>query len=105
MEKYKAEGYRVGICGRNADTLNPLKDEFQVYKLDVTNLEAVKEAVEDFAKDGLDIMFANAGVGYAHKTQNLTSLNLGKFLIQILMVLSICLKLQLKFFINKVMDT
>jgi short-subunit dehydrogenase len=68
-KKYKAEGYRVGICGRNAETLNPLKDQFQVYQLDVTNLEDVQKAVEDFAKDGLDIMFANAGVGYAHKTQ------------------------------------
>ena len=68
-KKYKAEGYRVGICGRNATTLDPLIDEFQVYQLDVANFDEVKKAVNDFAKDGLDIMFANAGVGYAHKTQ------------------------------------
>jgi short-subunit dehydrogenase len=68
-KKYKAEGYRVGICGRNTTTLDPLKDEFQVYQLDVANFDEVKKAVNDFAKDGLDIMFANAGVGYAHKSQ------------------------------------
>jgi short-subunit dehydrogenase len=68
-KKYKAEGYRVGICGRNEATLDPLKEEFEVFKVDVTDLEQVKKAVNEFSSNGLDIMFANAGVGYAHKAQ------------------------------------
>lgn len=67
--KYKAEGYRVGICGRNEETLNPLKGEFEVYKVDVTNLDEVRAAINEFAQGGLDILFANAGIGYANKTQ------------------------------------
>lgn len=65
--KYKSEGYRVGVCGRNQEVLDSLKDEFQVYKVDVVNLADVKKAIEDFATDGLDIVIANAEIGYSNK--------------------------------------
>jgi short-subunit dehydrogenase len=68
--EFKANGYRVGICGRNQEALSSLESEFETFRVDVTNLDQVYQAVEEFSKDGLDIIFANAGIGYEHKSRD-----------------------------------
>jgi short-subunit dehydrogenase len=68
--EFKAKGYRVGICGRNQDILTSLENEFETYKVDVRNLSEIKSAVSEFSSAGLDVIFANAGIGYEHKTKD-----------------------------------
>ncbi len=66
---YKSRGFRVGICGRNKEVLSQYAGEFEVFEVEVTNLSQVELAIETFAKGGLDIVYANAGVGYEHKSR------------------------------------
>lgn len=66
--KFRKEGYRVGVCGRNRDTLSRLSTEFEVFEVDVKNLEEITSAIKKFSNKGLDIVFANAGIGYDKKS-------------------------------------
>lgn len=71
---YLEKGWKVGICGR--DRLK-YEENFQVkhenlsfYCLDVANREELKAAITDFSKSiGLDLLIANAGIGYKFKTK------------------------------------
>jgi short-subunit dehydrogenase len=64
---YKDRGFRVAICGRNQEVLNEYSSVYEVFKVDVTNLSQVEFAIKNFAEGGLDIVYANAGIGYEHK--------------------------------------
>ena len=71
---YLARGWKVGVCGRD-----PLKfkegfettgDGVYFYNVDVTDRGGLRRAVGEFSKStGLDLMIANAGIGYIHKTR------------------------------------
>ena len=69
---YLEEGHRVGVCGRNLEKLPEESKSYpslSSYEVDVTDPLALKKAIEDFSKDGLDIMFANAGRSHGSKTR------------------------------------
>ena len=67
-DEFKSRGYRVGVCGRNTEVLDSLKEKFETFKVDVTDKKQIAEAVNSFSQKGLDIIFANAGIGYDNKT-------------------------------------
>lgn len=73
MEMAK-RGYSLGLTARRLEQLETIRDEIkkfypsinvEVRFLDVTDYESVFETVRDLANslDGLDIVFANAGIG------------------------------------------
>lgn len=68
-QTFVREGARVAITGRNPDTLEEarrtLGDDAQALQVDIKNLSELDEMYErvDKAFGGLDIVFANAGVG------------------------------------------
>jgi len=73
-----ARGYAVGLSARNEDALESLKTEIQtrhpetlvsVQPLDVIDHDRVPEVLQHTAADlgGLDIVFANAGIGLGEK--------------------------------------
>jgi short-subunit dehydrogenase len=71
---YVARGWKVGVCGRDRakfeENFQPHRDNVSFYALDVANRDEVKAAVADFSKNiGLDLMIANAGIGYRNKTK------------------------------------
>lgn len=68
--RYLEEGHRVAVLGRSKDKfLTHFKEsEIKFYQVDIINALEVKKAVEDFAKEGLDIVIASHGVAYPHKT-------------------------------------
>jgi short-subunit dehydrogenase len=66
---YHQQGWRVGVCGRDPKKLEVLKDRFEVYVLDVSDREAVKKTIADFASKGIDVVIANAGIAYKNKTK------------------------------------
>lgn len=68
-KKYLEEGYRVGICGRSDEKLSQVGKNIKTYRVDVRSFEEVKYAIEDFAKEGLDIVIANAGKSYTNKSR------------------------------------
>lgn len=81
-KKYKAEGYRVGICARSSEKLSTLKNDFEVFKVDVRFKEEVENAIKSFSKEGLDIVIANAGKSYANKSR-LPDFNIAREIIDI----------------------
>lgn len=71
---YAAQGWRVGVCGRDRkkfeESFSVGFENVRYYEVDVANREALKAAVADFsAATGLDLMIANAGIGYKFKTK------------------------------------
>ena len=66
-EAFTAEGGRVAITGRNAESLNAAKDRLGVlaFRADIADLEASAAAIASAAEGlgGIDILFLNAGVG------------------------------------------
>ena len=66
---YAQEGWRVGICGRDLTKLPDLKAWPLIfpYQVDVTNLAALRQAVNNFAPAGVDLMIANAGISVGDK--------------------------------------
>lgn len=69
---YLQEGNRVAVCGRNLQKLAPEAKDFshlKTYEVSVTDAPKLREAIEDFAKDGLDVMIANAGISHGSKSR------------------------------------
>jgi short-subunit dehydrogenase len=71
---YVQKGWKVGVCGQDR---RKFEDSFQVekkhvtfYCVDVASRAELKAAVLDFSTStGLDLMIANAGIGYKFKTK------------------------------------
>ena len=73
-KNYLRQGWKVGVCGRDrakfVENFSVEKDQVQFFEVDVANRDQLREAVREFAKPiGLDLMIANAGIGYKHKTK------------------------------------
>ncbi len=71
---YSRHGWKVGVCGRDPlkfeENFETQKENITFYQVDVSSREEVKKAISDFATSlGLDLLIANAGIGYAHKTK------------------------------------
>lgn len=71
---YSAQGWKVGVCGRDPkkfqEHFEVTQDHITFYQVDVANREELKQAIGDFSKTiGLDLLIANAGIGYAYKTK------------------------------------
>lgn len=72
-QSYLKEGARVAVCGRNLSKLpNDAHQRYahlKSYELSVTDREALETAIRDFAKDGLDVVVANAGISHGSKSR------------------------------------
>lgn len=71
---YLSKGWKVGVCGRDRlkfeEHFSTDRDNVSFYALDVSNREELKAAIADFSKSiGLDLVIANAGIGYKSKTK------------------------------------
>lgn len=71
---YLSQGWKVGICGRERSKFDENfmahRDNVTFYALDVANRAELKSAIADFSKSiGLDLLIANAGIGYKLKTK------------------------------------
>jgi len=71
---YAARGWKVGVCGRDRkkyeEHFSIQKESVSFYAVDVANREELKAAITDFSKSiGLDLLIANAGIGYKFKTK------------------------------------
>lgn len=71
---YLHKGWKVGVCGRDkqkfAESFEIEKENLTFYQVDVANREELKNAIHDFSKSiGLDLLIANAGIGYKFKTK------------------------------------
>lgn len=70
---YSKNGWKVGVCGREKSKYD---EHFETYPditfycVDVANRTELQNAITHFSKSiGLDLLIANAGVGYKHKTK------------------------------------
>ncbi len=71
---YADKGWKVGVCGRERikfeENLSTYQNQIQFYAVDVSNRDDIKNAIADFSKSiGLDLLIANAGIGYKYKTK------------------------------------
>ncbi|MGE3609319.1 MAG: SDR family NAD(P)-dependent oxidoreductase [Bacteriovoracaceae bacterium] len=71
---YQRQGWKVGVCGRDRqkfeENFQTVRENVTFYQVDVANREEVKQAINDFSKSiGLDLLIANAGIGYKFKTK------------------------------------
>lgn len=71
---YLSKGWKVGVCGRDRqkfeENFTAHRDNVSYYPVDVSHREELKAAIADFSKSiGLDLMIANAGIGYKVKTR------------------------------------
>ena len=71
---YAKKGWKVGVCGRDRikyeEHFQTYKDTVSYYQVDVANRAELKAAIADFSKSiGLDLLIANAGIGYKFKTK------------------------------------
>lgn len=71
---YAFKGWKVGVCGRDKkkfeETFQVPNQHISFYQVDVANREDLKAAIADFSKSiGLDLLIANAGIGYKYKTK------------------------------------
>ncbi len=71
---YLARGWKVGVCGRDRkkfeDNFLSHRDNITFYLVDVSVRVEIKKAIADFSKSiGLDLLIANAGIGYKFKTK------------------------------------
>lgn len=72
-QSYLRDGHRVAVCGRDLSKLpESSKSDYpklKGYQISVTDKVATKEAIDDFAKEGLDIVIANAGISHGAKNR------------------------------------
>jgi short-subunit dehydrogenase len=73
-KKYLEKGWKVGVCGRDRlkfeESSVAKHENIHFYQVDVANKSDIQGAIADFSKSiGLDLLIANAGIGYAHKTK------------------------------------
>lgn len=71
---YQSRGWKVGVCGRDRSKFDQNfethRENVYFYEVDVSDRGALKAAVLDFSSSiGLDLMIANAGIGYKSKTK------------------------------------
>lgn len=71
---YAGKGWKVGVCGREKakfdESFSIPNDNVSFYAVDVANRAELKAAIADFSKSiGLDLLIANAGIGYKFKTK------------------------------------
>lgn len=71
---YLAHGWKVGVCGRDRlkfqANFQGLEDRVSFYEVDVTEREKLKAAMAEFSRPtGLDLVIANAGIGFKQKTK------------------------------------
>lgn len=71
---YLQKGWKVGVCGRDKlkfeESFQLERNNVSFYCVDVANREELKAAIADFSKAiGLDLLIANAGIGYKFKTK------------------------------------
>ncbi len=71
---YLSQGWKVGVCGRDRakfdESFQAHRDNITFYPADVANREDLQRAIADFSKPiGLDLLIANAGIGYKYKTK------------------------------------
>lgn len=70
---YHNEGWKVGVCGREKSKYDEHFESFPdvtFYCVDVSNREELRTAIHHFSKTiGLDLLIANAGIGYKYKTK------------------------------------
>jgi short-subunit dehydrogenase len=71
---YLGRGWKVGVCGRDRhkfeENFISHRDNVTYYQVDVSVREELKAAISDFSKSiGLDLLIANAGIGYKFKTK------------------------------------
>lgn len=73
-KSYLEKGWKVGVCGRDKtkfeDSFTHEKEHISFYEVDVADRSQVQKAIKDFSTSiGLDLLIANAGIGYKHKTK------------------------------------
>lgn len=73
-QEYLAKGDQVGICGKSSEKFweNFVAHEnLDFYQVDVVEREQIKQALNSFSskRSGVDIVIANAGIGFSKKTQ------------------------------------
>lgn len=73
-KNYLAQGWKVGVCGRDRqkfeENFTAHRDNISFYNVDVSERNDLKAAIADFSKSiGLDLLIANAGIGYKFKTK------------------------------------
>lgn len=71
---YAGKGWKVGVCGREKakfdESFSIPNENVSFYAVDVANRDELKAAIADFSKSiGLDLLIANAGIGYKFKTK------------------------------------
>lgn len=71
---YLDEGWKVGVCGRDRhkfdENFTAHRDNVKFYPVDVSERTDIKAAIADFSSSiGLDLLIANAGIGYKLKTK------------------------------------
>ena len=71
---YLSQGWKVGVCGRERSKFEENfishRDNVTFYPVDVSDRAVLKAAILDFSKSiGLDLLIANAGIGYKFKTK------------------------------------
>lgn len=71
---YAGKGWKVGVCGREKsrfdENFSIPNSNVSFYAVDVANRDELKAAIVDFSKSiGLDLLIANAGIGYKFKTK------------------------------------
>lgn len=71
---YLSQGWKVGVCGRDPvkfeENFSTQRDNLSFYQVDVSDREALKNAILEFSSPiGLDLLIANAGIGFRRKTK------------------------------------
>src|SRR5687768_8392248 len=71
---YLSHGWKVGVCGRERkkfdESFTAHRDNITFYGVDVSERIELRAAIADFSKSiGLDLLIANAGIGYKFKTK------------------------------------
>lgn len=71
---YLSQGWKVGICGRDPrkfeENFTAHRDNISFYNVDVADRDALKKAILEFSSPiGLDLLIANAGIGFRAKTK------------------------------------